>query len=81
MKYRNTRTGAVIETSGKISGDNWQEVTGKDNVRIAETTEPENEGELVKETLNEENMKQEETPKTADKAAPKKTVVKRATKK
>ena len=26
MKYKNVKTGAVIETVGKISGGDWQEV-------------------------------------------------------
>lgn len=26
MKYKNVKTGAVIETFGKISGGDWQEV-------------------------------------------------------
>ena len=29
MKYRNKVTKAVIETNGKISGDNWEDVKGK----------------------------------------------------
>ena len=28
MKYRNTKTGAVIETASIVSGDNWVEETG-----------------------------------------------------
>lgn len=27
MKYRNTKTGAVIETASVVSGGNWVEVT------------------------------------------------------
>lgn len=27
MKYRNKRTGAVIEVNSKVSGENWEEVT------------------------------------------------------
>lgn len=26
MKYRNVKTGAVIETASIVSGDNWEEV-------------------------------------------------------
>lgn len=26
MKYKNRKTGAVINTSGKISGGNWEEI-------------------------------------------------------
>ena len=29
MKYRNKRTGAVIEVSSVISGENWEQVKGK----------------------------------------------------
>ena len=29
MKYRNLRTGVEIETSGKISGGDWQEIPAK----------------------------------------------------
>lgn len=29
MKYRNLRTGVEIETSGKISGCDWQEIPAK----------------------------------------------------
>ena len=28
MKYKNTKTGAVIETASIVSGDNWVEETG-----------------------------------------------------
>ena len=28
MKYRNVKTGAVIETASIVSGDNWVEETG-----------------------------------------------------
>ena len=28
MKYRNTKTGAVIETASVVSGGNWVEETG-----------------------------------------------------
>lgn len=24
MKYKNTKTGAIIETSAKVSGENWE---------------------------------------------------------
>lgn len=27
MRYRNTLTGAVLETNAKISGANWQEIS------------------------------------------------------
>ena len=30
MKYKNTKTGAIIETSTKVSGENWKPFTGKD---------------------------------------------------
>lgn len=26
MRYRNKRTGAVIETTGKVSGGDWEEI-------------------------------------------------------
>ena len=29
MKYKNTKTGAIIETSTKVSGENWEPFTGK----------------------------------------------------
>lgn len=39
MKYRNKVTKVVIETNGKISGDNWEEVKGKGR-KASETAEP-----------------------------------------
>lgn len=31
MKYKNTKTGAIIETSTKVSGDNWELFTDKES--------------------------------------------------
>ena len=31
MKYKNTKTGAIIETSTKVSGENWKPFTGKES--------------------------------------------------
>ena len=31
MKYKNTKTGAIIETSTKVSGKNWEPFTGKES--------------------------------------------------
>lgn len=31
MKYKNTKTGAIIETSTNFSGDNWKPFTGKES--------------------------------------------------
>lgn len=35
MKYKNTKTGAIIETSTKVSGENWDsQRSGNDYIRI-----------------------------------------------
>ena len=31
MKYKNTKTGVIIETSTKVSGDNWEPFTDKES--------------------------------------------------
>lgn len=31
MKYKNTKTGAIIETSTKVSGENWEPFTDKES--------------------------------------------------
>lgn len=31
MKYKNTKTGAIIETSTKVSDENWKPFTGKES--------------------------------------------------
>ena len=42
MKYKNRRTGAVINTSGKISGGDWEEIpVAPPQPEIKEKTEPE----------------------------------------
>lgn len=42
MKYKNRRTGAVINTSGKISGGDWEEIpVAPTQSEIKEKTEPE----------------------------------------
>ena len=45
MKYRNIKTGAVIETSSQISGENWVEETDLEDIDLEETdpeeTDPE----------------------------------------
>lgn len=40
MKYRNTKTGAVIETRTAINGGNWVEVRGGGATPAAITSEP-----------------------------------------
>lgn len=42
MKYRNKVTKAVIETNGKISGDDWEEVKAKGR-KASEAPEPKDE--------------------------------------
>lgn len=49
MKYRNKRTGAVLDTAHKISGEDWEEleiVLAPDD----EEVEPDNEEAVVKKT-------------------------------
>lgn len=36
-KYRNKKTGAVIETTYKISGDNWEKVKANPNAKKQES--------------------------------------------
>ena len=47
MKYRHTKTGAVIETATAINGGNWVEVNGG-GVKPAVITEPDAEKPTVK---------------------------------
>lgn len=51
MKYRNVKTGAVINASGKVSGENWVEVPS------STATEP------VTEPVKEEKTKKKTTRK------------------
>lgn len=41
MKYRNTKTGAVIDVNSKISGENWEEI--KPNKKPDSSTKPKDE--------------------------------------
>lgn len=90
MKYRNTRTGAVIETSGKISGGDWQAVPAATEVLYDDAGVISVEENIEKEeTVTEADSTNDEvTPKTKEKTATKpvkksesKTGVKRTTKK
>jgi len=40
-KYKNKKTGAIIETNGKISGKNWVEVSTKKSGKKDDKKEPE----------------------------------------
>lgn len=60
MKYRNVKTGAVIETASIVSGDNWVEETGA----IAE----ENEDTPFDEEEEEKEIPEKPTRKRGEKA-------------
>ena len=55
MKYRNVKTGAVIETASIVSGDNWEEVQ-------AVPDEDEEEAPFDGEVEEEEEEEEEEIP-------------------
>lgn len=57
MRYKNTKTGAIVDSSSKIVGKNWVEVTGEvgDIQKNAETNE-----EYVEEEINLEEMTNKE---------------------
>lgn len=56
MRYKNTKTGAIIDSSSKIVGDNWVEVTGEvEQKDVEETTE-----EYVEEEIDLEEMTNKE---------------------
>lgn len=46
-KYKNKKTGAIIETNGKISGGNWVEVLTKKSGKKDDKKEPEKKPESV----------------------------------
>jgi len=67
MKYKNMRTGAVIETTGRIHGGDWREIPA-----VAEKTAPPVENEKAA-----EQKKTAPTKKPAQKTAAKTKAVKK----
>ena len=67
MKYKNRRTGAVINTSGKISGDDWEEIP-------VAPAQPE-----IKEKTETEKKIAPTTKKTTARSTAKKAATKKAT--
>ena len=55
MRYKNTKTGAIIDSSSKIVSKNWVEVTGNKKEVAEETNE-----EYVEEEINLEEMTNKE---------------------
>lgn len=68
MKYKNTSTGAVIETSGKISGGDWVEVlVAPAQPKSEEKTEPEKKtAPAVKKTTTRTTVKKPTVKKTSN---------------
>lgn len=58
MKYRNVKTGAVIETASIVSGDNWVEETSV----MAEENEDAPFDEEIEEEEEEEEKEEKEIP-------------------
>lgn len=58
MKYRNVKTGAVIETASIVSGDNWVEETSV----MAEENEDAPFDEEIEEKEEEEEKEEKEIP-------------------
>ena len=70
MKYRNRRTGAVIDTSSRISGGDWEEVP-------VAPAQPKNEEKA--ESAAHEKVTASATKKTAAKTTAKKAAAKKST--
>ena len=62
MTYRNKKTGAVIETNGHVSGENWERVAPASPV-----ADPELKPEDSEEELEEPEDSEEEVPKAPGK--------------
>ena len=61
MKYKNTKTGAVIETSTKVSGENWEPVdTNTVDENVDEDEDQSNESEMGEEKKTRSRKKKEE---------------------
>ena len=61
MKYKNTKTGAVIETSTKVSGENWEPVdTNTVDENVDEDEDQSNESEMGEEKKTRGRKKKEE---------------------
>ena len=54
MKYKNTKTGAIIDSPFKILGNNWVEVTRKESEGLKQKQETKEE--YVEEEINLEEM-------------------------
>jgi len=56
MKYKNTKTGAVVDSPFKIVGENWLEVSENEKEGLQKTAEEETTEEYVEEEVNLEKM-------------------------
>lgn len=57
MRYKNTKTGAIIDSSFNIHGDNWEEVKPQVLEEVVEVEEPgEETGEYTEEEVDLEEM-------------------------
>lgn len=66
MKYRNTKTGAVIETASIVSGGNWVEVTDAMDEEYEEYEDAPFDGEVIEE--EEEEIQEKPVRKRGKKA-------------
>lgn len=61
MRYKNTKTGAIIDSPFKIYGDDWEVYEPREVTKENETTE-----EYVEEEINLEDMTNKELEKFAE---------------
>lgn len=64
MKYKNTKTGAIIDSPFKIVGKNWVEVDGNEKEGVQKTVKETTE-EYVEEEINLEEMTKAELTELA----------------
>ncbi|GGN54860.1 hypothetical protein [Oceanobacillus indicireducens] len=63
MRYKNIKTGAIVDSSCKIVGKNWVEVTGVKGEAVEEVSKTE---EYVEEEINLEEMTNKQLDKFAE---------------
>lgn len=67
MRYKNTKTGAIIDSPFKVFGENWEEVKLQALTEEVEEQEVETKEEYIEEEINLEKMTNKELEELAEK--------------
>lgn len=66
VKYKNTRTGAIIDSPCKISGGNWIELKEEEEVQVEEVNDVEDKNKIDEENIEVEEQGEVEEEKEAE---------------